>query len=316
MDFSFVSDTELLDSLKEGFMSERNEQYLFLIRLAEVDRRGLWKKTDNSLNQFCQRQIGVSASTAWKRIQVCHLGVRIPYALELLKKNLITMTNLSILSPCLNLENAEAILTEACGKGRYAVEAIRARYLPRPEPRDSITPIAVSPSSAKENQTTRVRISFVADESLVKAMNKVKSLLSHQFPNARLEEIEAEVYRFYLEAHDLAAKEPKVKTKQSKPARHTRYTPVEVEKAVWRRDQSRCTYRYENGERCNSEYQLEMDHCYPFCDGGRSDIETNRRLLCSFHNKLEAEKTLGKKFMNNFRKKSSSGLNDPITTKN
>jgi 5-methylcytosine-specific restriction endonuclease McrA len=325
-----MSDDALLNSLKEGFRKERREQVEGLRRLAEVDRRGLWKKSARSLNEFCCKELGLSESSAWKRIQVCHLGVRLPYALELLEKNKITLTNLSILSPCLTAENAKQVLEEASGLGRFAVEAIKARFLPRPEPRDSFTPLSSrtprasssapepSPSPTKETSgepaaaacseppeipITRVRISFVADESLVQSMNKVKALLGHKFPNARLEDIEAEVYRFYLEAHDPERKKTKATTRiPMKSAKHTRYIPVEVKKEVWRRDEGRCAYRYENGDRCTSTYALEIDHILPFSQGGRSDKVEELRLACFLHNQMEAERIFGKHLMDKFRK--------------
>ena len=331
---NLLSDNELLDSLKQGFTQERKEQVLFLKRLAEVDRRGLWKRTACSLNEFCRKEIGLSESSAWKRIQVCHLGLKIPYALELLENNQITLTNLSILSPCLNVENAEAILKEAAGLGRFAVEAIKARYIPKAEPRDSVTPISVksivplsldvapSPTKglaeeeiksvpiAEPKETVRVRISYVADDTLIQSMNKVKSFLAHKYPNARLEEIEAEVYQFYLEAHDPQKKETKKKPKKGSPTqkmglvRHTRYIPVAVKRAVWKRDEGCCSHRYENGTRCRSTYKLQFDHIVLFRDGGRSDSMENLRLLCAVHNQFEADRKIGKATMDRIRHKS------------
>lgn len=333
-----MSDNVLLNSLKEGFRNERREQVCCLRRLAEVDRRGLWKKTSRSLNEFCRKELGVSESSAWKRIQVCHLGVRLPYALELLEKNKITLTTLSILSPCLTEENAKSLLEEVSGLGRFAVEAIKARFLPRPEPKDCFIPLCSSaampsspvtspestkgkteelkpqtPSEPAAKPSIRVRISFVADESLVQSMNKVKSLLGHKFPNARLEDIEAEVYHFYLEAHDPERKKPKTVTPiPTNPPKHTRYIPVEVERAVWRRDESRCGYHYENGDRCSSTYALQIDHIVPFSQGGRSDKVENLRLTCFLHNQLEAERQLGKLLMDKFRQTKPKRAQDTV----
>jgi HNH endonuclease len=301
MELELVSDEVLVEALKEGFRGERREQVLFLKRLAEVDRRGLWKKTARSLNEFCCRAIGLSESSAWKRIQVCHLATRIPYVWELLENNRITLTNLSILSPCLTVGNASEVLEEASGQGRYAVEAIRARSLPKPEPKDTITPLSQRKTSPAKGTTTRVRISYVADESLVREMERVKSLVAHKFPNARLEEIEHEVYRFYLEAHDWEKKELRPGRTVRPQSRPTRYIPVEIRKAVWRRDESRCTHRYENGERCTSTHGLEIDHIQLFSQGGRSDLLENLRLLCFQHNQQAAERALGKRFMEQFR---------------
>jgi 5-methylcytosine-specific restriction endonuclease McrA len=152
-----------------------------------------------------------------------------------------------------------------------------------------------------------VRISYVADETLVLSMNKVRDILSRKIPNARLEQIEAEVYRFYLEAHDREKQKTKPRTTSQLKGKVTRHIPVEVEREVWKRDESRCTFQDENGKRCTCTYALEIDHIVPFCLGGRSDDASNLRLLCRTHNVLEAESKLGRQFMERFRK-SDSGL--------
>ncbi len=110
-----------------------------------------------------------------KRIQVCRVIQKFSFVLELLENNKITMTNITILAPCLTSANAEGLFQEAQGLGRYRVEEIKCRFVPKSEPRDSITPIAKvivqepSPEKATsspleitrpvEREVTRVRIS-------------------------------------------------------------------------------------------------------------------------------------------------------------
>jgi len=138
----------------------------------------------------------------------------------------------------------------------------------------------------------------------------VKSLLAHKYPSARLEEIEAEVYRFYLEAHD---PERQITKKPARPnlVRHTRYIPVAVRRAVWQRDEGRCVHQYANGERCSSTYGVQIDPRYLFSQGGRSDRLDNLRLLCRVHNQLEAERELGKLTMDRIRMKKQTGPTFP-----
>ncbi len=314
MEIISSEDKNLIRSMKEGMKRERKEQALFMKKLAEVDQRRLWAKMAyRSLYDFCLKELGLSESSAAKRIQVCRVIQKFSFVLELLESNKMTLTNIAVLAPCLTEANAEELFHEAQGLGRYRVEEIKCRFVPKPEPRDSITPIArvivQEPSPAKVTsssleipipvqEVTRVRISYVADDSLVKQMQRVKELLAHKFPQGRLEDIEAEVYRFYLEAQE--AKRQKTTRKIQKPevVKHTRYTPVAVQREVIQRDEARCTFQSSDGKRCESTWGLQIDHRWPFALGGRSDLASNRRLLCQAHNRLEAQRILGRNVMN------------------
>jgi len=73
-----------------------------------------------------------------------------------------------------------------------------------------------------------------------------------------------------------------------------------VKRAVRERDQGKCTFVSETGQRCCSRRGLEYDHVIPVARGGEATIE-NIRLLCRAHNQYEAECTLGAGFMSQKR---------------
>jgi 5-methylcytosine-specific restriction endonuclease McrA len=53
-----------------------------------------------------------------------------------------------------------------------------------------------------------------------------------------------------------------------------------------------------NGKRCNSTWDLEIDHIVPYAGGGDNSPE-NLRLLCRKHNMHQAERIYGTEFMKN-----------------
>jgi len=65
------------------------------------------------------------------------------------------------------------------------------------------------------------------------------------------------------------------------------------------REEERCSYVALDGTRCNSPWNLHLDHIVPHALGG-SNESTNLRLRCLEHNFLEAEKVFGKPFMKQF----------------
>jgi hypothetical protein len=81
------------------------------------------------------------------------------------------------------------------------------------------------------------------------------------------------------------------------PSRGRPAIPAAVRHAVWRRDGGRCTFLRTDGSRCEERAMLELDHFpIPWCRGG-THAASNLVLRCRAHNRLEAERVLGRKFM-------------------
>lgn len=78
--------------------------------------------------------------------------------------------------------------------------------------------------------------------------------------------------------------------------RENRHIPAHVRRAVWERDQGRCTFVSASGKRCGEDRFLEFDHINPVARGGRSTVD-GLRLRCRAHNQLEAERVFGAEFM-------------------
>jgi hypothetical protein len=84
--------------------------------------------------------------------------------------------------------------------------------------------------------------------------------------------------------------------------------PVHLKRCVWQRTGGRCEFR-SGDRRCNSHYQLEIDHIKPLALGGSNEL-SNFRLLCRSHNGLAAVLAFGAdkiKIRNHFSSSSRSG---------
>ena len=90
---------------------------------------------------------------------------------------------------------------------------------------------------------------------------------------------------------DETTPELRPKTPAGTPDR-SRHIPAATRDAVFKRDNGRCTYVGSTGKRCDATHNLQIDHVVPFARGG-SNAPDNLRLLCSRHNKLEAERVYG-----------------------
>mgnify|MGYP006269146207 FL=1 len=76
---------------------------------------------------------------------------------------------------------------------------------------------------------------------------------------------------------------------------------AKVRRQVWERDQGRCAWTSPDGRRCNSRWQVEVDHVEAAARGGPATL-ANLRLACRGHNLLNAEKTYGREHMKKYRK--------------
>jgi 5-methylcytosine-specific restriction endonuclease McrA len=75
-----------------------------------------------------------------------------------------------------------------------------------------------------------------------------------------------------------------------------RTIPAAVRRAVVERDQYRCTYVDDGGQRCRETSGLELHHEHPYALGGPATV-ANIALRCRAHNALAAEQDYGREFM-------------------
>jgi 5-methylcytosine-specific restriction endonuclease McrA len=95
-----------------------------------------------------------------------------------------------------------------------------------------------------------------------------------------------------------AVKRPQQNPRPSKKPGHV---PAAVKRAVWPRDNGKCTWPLGSGGTCGSTLRLEIDHVVPRGKGGASTVD-GCRLLCAAHNQLAARQVYGDEWMDQFTK--------------
>ena len=94
-----------------------------------------------------------------------------------------------------------------------------------------------------------------------------------------------------------AASAPKLAQKDNM---QKRYIPKAVKTFIWKRDRGQCTYIDSvTQKKCNSSFQVQIDHIRPLALQGKTEIE-NLRLLCAQHNRFAAIQKLGETKMANY----------------
>jgi 5-methylcytosine-specific restriction endonuclease McrA len=154
------------------------------------------------------------------------------------------------------------------------------------------------------NYERRTLLRFSASEPFIAKLERVKSLAWHRLPtNPSLEQVFELALDIALERDDRAKRverrERRAKSAASvqerssaSPRPQSRHIPARVRDTVFERDGERCTYVGVGGRRCNATRALQIDHITPVARGGAS-TPGNLRLLCAYHNRLEAERLMG-----------------------
>lgn len=158
---------------------------------------------------------------------------------------------------------------------------------------------AITPCEPQQFQRM-TRIEFTVHDRLMVKLERIRLLMSHRLPaNASLEQLIDYMAEYLIHREDPEARQHRresrtVKanaTKEATVAAKSRQIPAGIRDEVFVRDKQ-CTYVSPDGRRCESRHVLQVDHVKPMARGGASTVD-NLRLLCAYHNRLEAERLMG-----------------------
>jgi hypothetical protein len=176
----------------------------------------------------------------------------------------------------------------------------------------------------------RFSVQFTASEEYVQLVEEARALLSHSTPPPALDELHLRALRSLVA--ELKRQKYAVTTRPRQPSpnaiptartdepaeveslgsgeesgqsppvprRRGRYVPAHVRRVVFERDDARCTYTDDSGQRCRETHGLELHHLLAFARGGEP-TERNLTLRCRAHNALAAEEDFGRDFIEHQR---------------
>ena len=148
------------------------------------------------------------------------------------------------------------------------------------------------------------------DRALKEDLETLSRLLSHKLPKGDLAAVLHEAVRCGIARHGKrkGAVKPDRRVKVKAP-KDPATVSAALRRQVWERDGGRCTWTGPDGRRCDSRWQVEVDHVDAAGRGGAATLE-RCRLLCKSHNLLYAEQVYGKEHMRKYRKGESTTLVD------
>jgi len=242
----------------------------------------------------------------------------------MLQSGELSLSTLSLVAGQLKADNYLEILKAVAGKSRLEVESYLAQLgAPKNSVRESIKPILVkaieTPLLANTNQTAtnslrnrcecatkvavtesvqeaeeRFEVKFSVSKEVKEKVERAQMLLSHKLRgSSSLEATFEALLDEFIERRSPKEKAVATEKPTAKEAASTtsvsRYIPAKLKREVFKRDSGCCAFVGKDGRRCQSRWQIEIDHIKPFAVGGKHELE-NLRLLCSSHNKLLAER--------------------------
>jgi 5-methylcytosine-specific restriction endonuclease McrA len=323
--------------LSSRLENEKRELVQFLIELAEFESKKHALELGYPSTYDCLvRELGLTESSAYRRIAAARLLARFPQIARYLLAHRLTLMGLVALKDVLDESNVNELLERAAGLSepdvRQLVMRMRFGEATRSETVE-VSPDQLALATAPAVTMTADRVATSAsDESAAAAPREempealtlwvgrefreelaaVRSLLSHAVPSGKREEVLLHVLRAQrkiLERRRYGSpKNARVAaTPVANPAATSAETlaetpakrddiPAAMKREVVDRVGGCCAYIGEDGRRCCSTYQLEFQHIIPLAKGGRTTVD-NLTLYCRPHNLLQAEKDFGEELI-------------------
>lgn len=312
-----LSDERLVLDTKRLIARDRATTASLIAHLAEIDRRKLYLPAGfASMFEYCVEELGMSEDQACNRIEVARKAREFPVLLAAIEDGRLSQSAIRELAPHLTAENASELIGQASRLRRHQLRLLLAQRLPQAEAlrldggvialgqgaAESLAATHLSAHAridpppqnhAKPLSPNRFALDFTISSESHDRMRYFQSLVGVSNLGSTFERLlEISIPRVEKQKFG-AATRPRKRDKRSP---NPRYIPMDVRRAVWMRDEGRCTFESDAGRRCTVSGRVEFDHVIPVARGGLASVE-NLRLLCRAHNQYEAERLMGADFM-------------------
>jgi len=320
-----VGKRQLLRGFKKVVSADWGNTARMLAYIGEIDRRRLYlEDAYPSMFMMCTKHFGMSEAIAGKRIRAGRAACRFPRILEMIQRGELHLSGVHQLAGHLTEKNHVEVLQRAKHRSMREIEVLIAEISPQVDRETVLRELALAtgdggdpeqdgtesriesgpiPASSVKNLTIplsprRYRLHVTIGQPAKDALEELRNLLSHQIPDGDPALVVEKALALLLAEtkRKRAALSKRPRRKVQKATKKTRAIPAHVRRAVFARDEGRCAFVDEDGQRCGSAWQVELHHCVPYGRDGPHTVE-NVQLRCRAHNQFEAEREFGKAFM-------------------
>ncbi|MGZ3703054.1 MAG: HNH endonuclease [Bdellovibrionota bacterium] len=282
-----MTNDELETRLAVLVREERRITREVLTLIREADKRRLYRERGfPNIFEWLVKSYGYSQSAAHRRIQAARLVCAIPAVGEKLETGELNLSAVAQVQSAIQreekrtgrrvgLRDKESLLERVRGKTNEQTQKILAEKFP-----DSSVPR----ENLRARSATESTLTIVLEDNCVRALKRARELLAHVLPHPTYAHVIGKVLVDFVNKSD--------PLNSSAENRKT---------ILLKRAGGRCQFvSPTRNRRCTARTYLEIDHIIPRALGGTDDLE-NLRVLCREHNQHEAERILGKEFMQSAR---------------
>lgn len=332
MNLKHLSNSDLHQHTKQKAEGERHATIELLWHLREVERRMLFAQMSyRDLKEYCVKELKLSESGAWRRINAMRLLKEIPEVESKIQSGDLNLTQVTMARAHFRevkatIQEKKEILLTLENQSTRVTERILAEKKP-----EGFLPAPIEAEKALRGQ--KLEVTFVLDEELQKDLSEIELLMKKRYsklelfkmmtkqtldglrkkalPKTSMNKSINSSDTFEIESKSISKTDPtefhnkKYGKREAQPApvprqNTSRYISVGVRRFVAARDQNRCQYVDPISTRqCEARSRLQFEHKYPFAKGGTSSA-SNLQLLCPNHNVLRAVQVFGSKSMQNY----------------
>lgn len=311
-----LADQALVNEMKVLLNKERHIGEAILLVLQEIKVRRLYAGLGyGSLFEMLVKHYSMSETAAYQRINALKLIEAVPEAKAALLNNELNLSSMAKAQSFIGkveAENKKAMNEE---EKREVVNLIKGKTSKETETiLAELNPLGVLPKDReKPLGCQKTLLQITVDEETLGLLKELKLLLSHQVPDGNYNELLKLISRKSLEqlrkkpakpndsigncSPDTKSASDHRSAKQcvkngSEVVKRSRHISSKVRQQVFERAGGVCEFIGNNGQRCQSRYQLEVDHLEPYSQGGSNGL-ANLSLKCRVHNCYRTKETHG-----------------------
>lgn len=298
MEIKKLTNQELLHRLDKLVRTERKLTHVILCHINEVESRRLYAELGfDSMFKYLTHHCGYGEDSAYRRLQAARLLKKTPEIAEKLEQGALNLTQLTQVQKCIRQEQQSGgivgpeqtlqILEQIENKSSYETKKVLALEFNQPvQTHEVIQP--------QQDESVRLELTLTAEQ--MKVLAQAKDLLSHTLPNGSWAEVLTYLAKKQVQKSlgktqtSQSVSQPKKSTPSFTTARKRGHIKITVRRGILQKAGHCCQFvDPKSRQKCQSTYQLEIDHRIPLARGG-ADSENNLRVLCRTHNLLAAKR--------------------------
>ena len=317
-----MSDSQLIERVEYLVRRERELVECLIWHLQEIQDRKLYIQMGfTSLFECLVRHFKYSEAVAYSRISALKILSTVPEAAEALNSGQVNLTTLSLTQSFIRKQEKETGEEVPMEQKIQYLQAIKNKSTQEVKQiLATISPISELPiDKIQYLDKDHAQLQVTVCKTLLEKIEKLKSLISHENLNpsynellhlaldAVLEKIEKKKGLRERAKSDSSTKQSEhralsksdaveVTSKNNKTStrsfsvkssdKKSRYISHKVKRTVFKRSNNQCEHIHPNGQRCQSQFQMQFDHIIAFSKQGGAELD-NIQHLCRVHNNFK-----------------------------